>query len=68
MIVTLESMLTGKVNYMDIPVSTERLNAYFNGDDLVQNAFPDLNEDQREFLVTGSTPDEWNAMFGEESR
>jgi hypothetical protein len=34
---------------------------------LIQNVFPDLNTDQREFLMTGSTPEEWNAVFGEEA-
>lgn len=69
MIVTMESKLTGKVNYMDIPVATERLNAYFSGgrQGLIQNVFPDLNTDQREFLITGSTPEEWNAVFGSDA-
>jgi len=26
---------------------------------------PNLNDEQREFLMTGITPDEWNANFGE---
>jgi hypothetical protein len=33
--------------------------------ELLQNAFPFLNPDEREFLLTGTTPEEWNAMFGE---
>jgi hypothetical protein len=69
MIVTMESMLTGKVNYMDIPVAVERLNAYFSGErkGLIQNLFPELSADQREFLMTGSTPEEWEAAFGEQA-
>ena len=69
MIVTMESKLTGKVNYMDIPVAVERLNAYFNGGrkQLIQDCFPELSADQREFLMTGSTPEEWEAVFGEEA-
>lgn len=31
---------------------------------LIQNAFDNLNTDEREFLLTGMTPEEWNAMFG----
>jgi hypothetical protein len=69
MIVTMESKLTGKVNYMDIPVSVERLNAYFSGGrkGYIQNWFPELSADQREFLITGSTPEEWEAAFGEQA-
>ena len=69
MIVTMESKMTGKVNYMDIPVATERLNAFFNEErkGLIQNIFPELNAAQREFLMTGSTPEEWDAVFGEQA-
>jgi len=69
MIVTMESKMTGKVNYMDIPVATERLNAFFNEErkGLIQNIFPELDAAQREFLMTGSTPEEWDAVFGEEA-
>ena len=33
----------------------------------IQNACPQLNEDQREFLITGFTPEEWNAVMGPEN-
>lgn len=32
---------------------------------MIQDVFPMLNADEREFLMTGITPDKWNAMFGE---
>lgn len=32
-------------------------------DALIQNAFGFLNTDQREFLMTGMTPEEWAALF-----
>ena len=52
---------------MEIPASPERIAAFFQeGSPLVQNAFPDLNVDQREFLVSGITPTEWNNIFGED--
>lgn len=31
---------------------------------LIQVAFPGLPADQREFLITGYTPEEWNIIFG----
>ena len=34
----------------------------------VQEAFPDLSRAEREFLKSGITPDEWDAMFGVEER
>lgn len=33
---------------------------------LIQNAFPELNADQREFLKLNVTPAEWDAMMGPE--
>lgn len=30
---------------------------------LIQNAFPMLNADEREFVKTGCTPAEWDNMF-----
>ena len=33
------------------------------GNGLIQNIFPDLTPDEREFIKTGVTPDEWDNMF-----
>ena len=33
---------------------------------LIQEAFPMLNADQREFILTGITPEEWAETFGED--
>jgi hypothetical protein len=30
---------------------------------LLQDTFPDLNDDDREFILSGTTPEEWDAMF-----
>jgi hypothetical protein len=30
---------------------------------LIQEAFPDMGAEDREFLISGITPDAWNAMF-----
>lgn len=33
---------------------------------LIQDAFPFLTPDEREFMMTGITPEEWDRLFGEE--
>jgi hypothetical protein len=33
--------------------------------ELIQNAFPNMSAEDREFLMTGITPDAWKEMFGE---
>jgi len=41
------------------------VNDYRNGK-LIQDAFPFLSADEREFLLTGMTPEEWELEFGDE--
>ncbi len=35
---------------------------------LIQDAFPDLPLEQREFLISGVTPEEWNTLFKDETK
>jgi len=51
------SILTGKLNTMDLPVTLEELNRFLKGE-LVQKVFPHLSDEQREFLLNGITPEE----------
>ena len=47
---------------MEIPVTQAQLESWKNGA-LIQLAMPDLTPDQREFLKTGITPDDWDRLF-----
>lgn len=54
------SMLTGEENIRDIDVTQEDLVAFWEGTKgLVQEAFPHLSAEDREFIMTGISPDEW---------
>ena len=64
--ITKESLLSGKQNQMVLPVRQGQIEHWIDTCMLVQDAFPQLNADQREFLISGSTPEEWDAMFGED--
>jgi hypothetical protein len=66
MIITRHSPLTGKLNEMDLPISEDQIRLYQQGGILVQQAFPNLTPDQREFFKTGYTPEDWDLMFPEE--
>ena len=59
------SRLTGKAHARDINVTKEQLVAW-GGGALIQDVFPNLLDDDREFIMTGITPEEWDAAFGEE--
>jgi hypothetical protein len=65
MIITRKDPFTGKTNTMDLDITEDQIEAWHAGQ-LVQNAFPKLNADQREFLMTGIMPDSWDEMFEEE--
>jgi len=66
MIIVRKSPFTGKVNSMDLPVTDEQLAAYYDKGVLLQNAFPNLDAGQREFIKTGITSAEWDAMFNKD--
>lgn len=64
MIITKESMFTGKRHEMDIPVTKEQLESWRDGT-LIQDAMPHLSRQQREFILSGVTPEEWDQHMGE---
>ena len=65
--VTRQSVITKKINTMELPITQEHLDIYETvGDILIQDAFPNLDAGQREFLLSGVTPQEWEETFGDE--
>jgi hypothetical protein len=60
--ITRTSRLTGKTSVMDLNITQAQLDAWVDGD-LVQNAMPQLSAEEREFLMTGITPAEWDSVF-----
>lgn len=58
----------GRLSEMEIPMKEEDFLAAFYKLDkgmLIQDAFPNLNPEQREFILSGTTPEEWDKMFKE---
>ncbi len=55
--------VTGERYSVEVPTVAHR--AWLDGK-LIQDAFPELNADQREFLISALTPAEWHQMLGEE--
>lgn len=64
MLFSMRSVFTGKTNQMDLPVTPEQINEWKISGRVIQEALPMLNADQREFLLSGSTPEEWDEVFG----
>jgi len=65
MLVTRKSMFTGIERTLDLDITQEQINVYNNGAK-IQDAFPHLSADDREFIMTGVTADEWDNVFGED--
>ena len=63
--ITRTSLLTNITRTREINCTEVQLADWACGK-LAQNAFPQLNADDREFIMTGITPEEWNAAFGTE--
>lgn len=59
------SQLTGITHFRDIPVTQAEVKDWQVSGQYIQNYFPDLSADDREFLLTGITPEEWDYYMGE---
>lgn len=64
--ITRTSKVSGITRTRDLPITQEQLDRYAAGA-LVQDAFPDLSAADREFIHTGITDEEWQALFADES-
>lgn len=62
MLVTKKSPLSGQINTRDLNITQDQLDKFFQGEK-VQHAFPHLSSDDREFILTGITPEEWDQTF-----
>jgi hypothetical protein len=63
MIITNKSKISGKIRSMDLDVTQEQLNRFNSGRFTLQDCFPNLSPDEREFIKTGITADEWEETF-----
>ena len=65
MIITRTSPFTGTVNTMDLNVTAAQIAEFESpGRRMIQDIFPNLTADEREFIMTGITPQDWTSVFG----
>jgi hypothetical protein len=62
MLITKTSSLTSKTHQMEIDVSEKQITLWMEGA-LIQDVMPNLSPDEREFIMTGITPAEWDEAF-----
>ena len=64
MIIRRANIFTGRVRELELDVTQEQIKRWQNGE-LIQNAMPHLSADEREFLVSGMLPEEWDAYISD---
>ncbi len=66
MLIKRRSPFSGKENELDIPVNDYQMKMWMKGTP-IQIAMPNVSADDREFILSGITPDEWDNMFNEDN-
>lgn len=64
--ITRVSPLTGEVNSLDLTAPASEWAAYKSGEFHIQHALKSLNDDEREFILTGIYPGEFEETVGPE--
>jgi hypothetical protein len=64
--ITRTSIFSGIKRTLEIDISEEQYQNWSSGGDLLQNCAPHLSADDREFIMTGVTPEEWREAFGDD--
>ena len=67
MLITRKSPFSGIETTKDLDVTQEDFDKWRSGA-MIQDAFPQLSADDREFILTGITPEEWEATFSDEEK
>ncbi len=62
--IAMQSMLTGNITTREIPVTNWQIIRWYEGEN-IGDAMPDASLDDREFIKTGVTPEEWDKYCGE---
>lgn len=60
------SILSGREQEMELPVSMAEIEAWERSGRLIQHALPHLSDAEREFVLNGILPDEWDRAMGVE--
>ena len=65
MLITRTSPVTGLSRTLDLDVTADQIKEWENGA-LVQDVMPHLSPSQREFIISGCTPEDFDLLFPSE--
>lgn len=60
-----KSVISGIERTKNIPVNPDDYHAWKNGAGSIQDLMPYLNDNDREFILSGITPEEWDEVFSD---
>lgn len=63
MTITRTSQLSGITRTRDLQVTEEQMARFQSVEATIQDIFPQLSPSDREFIKTGITDEEWDALF-----
>lgn len=58
--VTRRSPITGELNTVLIEMTQDQIDRYKKNEEHIQHIFPNLSANEREFILTGMTPEDWD--------
>lgn len=67
MIVTRISSLTGEFHQKDLDITEEQMKEFEKRDKPIQLIFPHLSADDREFILSGITKEEWDKIITDDN-
>lgn len=61
--ITRTSKISGVTRTRDLDITEAQLAVFYEGRTTLQDCFPNLSADDREFIKTGITAEEWEKLF-----
>lgn len=65
MIIVRKSPVTGKMNYRNISITDKQYLDWESGE-VIQDVMPDISPEDREFIISGCTPEDFKYLYPEE--
>jgi hypothetical protein len=63
MLITMTSIISKTTSTKDVDITIEQLFRIKHEKELIQNVVPHLSIEDREFLISGITSEEWKELF-----
>lgn len=61
------SPITHELREREFDITADQYRRWLNGE-LIQNVMPELSDEEREFIISGCSSDEWDFLFPEEQK